>query len=436
MKHVAVLGAGESGLGAALLAKSRGLRVFVSDYGGIDDRYKDELVKNSIPFEEGGHSFEKLEKADVIVKSPGIPDTSEAVRFFRLRHKKIISEIEFASRFYDGRIIGITGSNGKTTTTTLCHHILKHSDSKVGMGGNVGISFARLLTLDTGYDWVVLELSSFQLENIQDYAFDISVVLNITPDHLDRYDYIFDKYAAAKWNIVRNTKEEGKVLLNSDNEAVRRQFDLNPPLAEVIWIEGDGGKIPVSKDTGNDFEMRLKGSHNRFNASVCIVLARLFGMDDTKIQSALLSFKDVPHRLEMVGQTAHHVFVNDSKATNIDSSRMALDAFAYPIAWIAGGTDKGNDYSELNDLVEKGVAAIICLTADDSKLKAAFESRVKHMYTTRDVEDAVRKAIEYLPKGGTILLSPACASFDLFKNYEHRGDSFKRAVEKILNERN
>ncbi len=434
MKSIAVIGAGESGVGTALLAKQKELKVFVSDYGLIKEEHKKELLDNNIPFEEGGHSFEKIDEADLIVKSPGIPEQSEIVRYFRLRNKKIVSEIEFASQYFDGQIIGITGSNGKTTTTTLCHHILKHSDHNVGMGGNVGISFARLLTNYSGYDWVVLELSSFQLEDIQDFRVDVAVILNITPDHLDRYDYDFDKYASAKWNLVMATKTDGSIILNEDNDAIKHQFSKKHPPAETIWLSGNSEDVLLSKESGQNFEIGLKGRHNLFNASVCVTIARQLGMKDSDIQVAFNSFKAVEHRLEYVDRLGKLDFVNDSKSTNIDSCLAALDAMDAPILWIAGGTDKGNDYSVLDKPVREKVTAIICLTKDDTKLRAQFGDYGERIVSTQNVDEAVLKAVEMMEEG-TVLLSPACASFDLFDNYEHRGDSFKIAVRKILNER-
>ena len=435
MKSVAIIGGGESGTAAALLAHKKGISAFVSDYGTIAEQYKEELENHNIPFEEKGHDLEKILKADVIVKSPGIPENSEVMRYFRLRHKKIISEIEFASRFYDGHIIGITGSNGKTTTTKLCYHILKHSQFNIGMGGNVGISFARLLLSNEEFDWVVLELSSFQLDDIQDFEVDVAVVLNITPDHLDRYDYNFDNYVAAKWNLPLHAKNTGYAILNSDDAAIRNKIKDSPLDVDVVWIEGDGGEVLISTETSAPFEMQLRGEHNMFNASVCVTIARNLEMSDAEIQKALLGFKSVAHRMEPVASFQDVEFINDSKATNIDSSRVALQSMTKPTVWIAGGTDKGNDYRSIESLVREKAVAIVCLTKDDSNLRAVFGDYGERIHTTHDVRHAIRWAMNQIERG-TILLSPACASFDLFKNYEHRGDSFKSAVHELLNESN
>lgn len=433
-RSIAVLGAGESGVGAALLAKKMGYEVFVSDFGKISDHFKNELIEYKIPFEEKGHSFEKIDKADLIVKSPGIPERTEVMRYFRLRHKKIISEIEFAAEFYKGSIIGITGSNGKTTTTKLCYHILREAGLDIEMGGNIGISFARLLTMRLDYDWVVLELSSFQLEDIQDFEVDVSVVLNITPDHLDRYDYSFEKYALAKWQLPAHTKSSGLLILNEGDSTLQELFRKYPMETRTIWLSDDGGDAFVSKETDKEFEYNLKGDHNRFNASVGIVLARELGVSESAIQDALLSFKPVEHRMEFVGSLDGLDFINDSKATNIDSCRVALLSVEKPMVWIAGGTDKGNDYKSIERLVRAKVNYIICHTLDDSNLRNVFEDYNDRIVTLVDIKQAIRWAIDHLDNG-IVLMSPACASFDLYKNYEHRGNSFKEAVLEIVNER-
>lgn len=433
MKSIAVIGAGESGVGAALLAIRNNVDVFVSDFGTIADRYKQELIKNNIPFEERGHDFERIEKADVIVKSPGIPGSADVIRYFRLRHKPVISEIEFASRYYDGRIISITGSNGKTTTTKLCYHILAQSGMHIGMGGNVGVSFARLLSQASGFDWVVLELSSFQLEDIDRFRSDISVILNITPDHLDRYDYNFLNYARAKWNLAQHTMQDGLLILNKSNPVQLSLSTELPVKVPILWLEEKNTDQLVSKETAQTFDMEIKGYHNEYNASVAVCIARRLDIPEEKIASGLASFKAVEHRLETVARQEGIEFINDSKSTNVDSSLVALDALPYPVVWIAGGKDKGNDYSRLDDLVRSRVSAIVCLTTDDSNLKKQFSYFGDRLVTTQDVDEAVRLATGFIDEG-TVLLSPACASFDLFDNYEHRGNSFKNAVHKYLND--
>jgi len=433
MKMVAIIGGGESGIGAALLAKKNELDVFVSDFGKIRKDYKDELLKNNIPFEEEGHSFEKLEKADVIVKSPGIPGTAEVIRYFRLRHKEIISEIEFASRFYDGKIIGITGSNGKTTTTKLCHHILVNSGINCAQAGNVGYSFARLLAMDAKYDWIVLELSSFQLDDILTFSSEISVILNITPDHLDRYDYNFDNYAKSKWNLALATKSDGLLILNRSNEVQTNLIKENPVRSQVLWLENKDKSQLISKETGDYFEMKIRGWHNAYNASVAVMIARRLSISDVDIGFALKSFEPVEHRMELLAGHKDIEFINDSKSTNVDSSLVALDSIIGKLVWIAGGVDKGNDYALLDKALEGKLEGLVCLTTDDKKLRSHFSYLKDKILTTENMDEAVRWAAEVVGEG-TVLLSPACASFDLFDNYEHRGRSFKDSVIKYLDD--
>jgi len=433
MNTVAIIGAGESGVGAALLAKKNELEVFVSDYGKIREDYKEELLRNNIPFEEEGHSFEKLEKADVIVKSPGIPGTAEVIRYFRLRHKEIISEIEFASRFYDGKIIGITGSNGKTTTTKLCHHILENSGINCAQAGNVGYSFARLLTMDANYDWIVLELSSFQLDDINTFSSEFSVILNITPDHLDRYDYNFNNYAKSKWNLALATKSEGLLVLNRSNEIQNVLIKEFPVECKVLWLENKDRKQLVSMETGDYFEMQIRGWHNAYNASVAVLIARRLGISDTDIDLALQTFEPVEHRMELVASYRGIEYINDSKSTNVDSCLVGLDSINGKLVWIAGGVDKGNDYAQLDKALEGKLEGLVCLTTDDKKLRSHFSYLEDRILTTENMDEAVRWAAERVGEG-TVLLSPACASFDLFDNYEHRGKSFKDSVIKYLDD--
>ncbi len=424
---IVVLGGGESGVGAALLAKKMNYEVFLSDYGGIKENFKYELETNAIPYEENKHTFEKLTEAIEVIKSPGIPEHTSIIRAIKQRGIPVISEIEFASRHTDAKIIGITGSNGKTTTTKLTYHLLNTAGLSVGIGGNVGRSFARILT-EKLREIYVLELSSFQLDGIQHFRPDVAILLNITPDHLDRYDYKMENYVQSKFRIAMNLKEEDLFIINSKlvqlavgnrQVAVSDELNLNNSHLKV----GD-----------SEFDMShfvLKGSHNYFNATCAILVAKEFGLKDNVIQEGLNTFESVPHRLELVTQIKGVDYINDSKATNVDSVYYALEAMEKPIVWIAGGLDKGNDYTKIEKLVEDKVKALICLGVDNQKLIETFSAIVKVIEETKSAEEAVERATIYAEKGDVVLLSPACSSFDLFENYENRGELFKEAVEKI-----
>ena len=425
MKSVVVLGGGESGVGAALLAKKKNYSVFVSDYGAIAERYKKELKENNIPFEEKGHDFEKIVTADVIVKSPGIPEKSEVIRRFRLRKKEIISEIEFASRFCASKIIGITGSNGKTTTTSLVHHLLAESDLTIGLGGNIGHAFSRLLCSDKIYDWIVLELSSFQLDDVKSFSADLGMILNITPDHLDRYDYIMQAYAEAKWKLAESVKATGSLFLNSDDVWLQKLAANNELNSKINWISY---LDPLDENSLVKRYLKLKGKHNAFNALMAVGVAREVGLSEDMIKRGLESFEAIPHRMESFAIIDGVEFINDSKATNIDSVSVALEAMDKPVIWIAGGVDKGNDYKIIEQVVKSKVKGIICLTKDDTKIRAVFEDLDISIKTTEDVRDSVSISMKMAKKGDVVLLSPACASFDLFDNYIDRGDQFKRSV--------
>jgi len=434
MKSITILGGGESGLGAALLAKKKGIKVFVSDFGKINDKYKGELQQYKIPFEEEGHTFEIIEETELIVISPGIPNNAAVVQHFRLRNKRIISEIEFAFKFYSGKIVAITGSNGKTTTSSLTYEILTKSNLKVGLGGNIGYSFARLLADEMEYDWVVLELSSFQLEGLIDFQADISAIMNITPDHLDRYDYNFDKYAEAKWILAQHTNKDGLLILNEDDASTVSLFNKYPVDISVSWLSAKNPNLLVSKETNINFEINLFGAHNFFNAGVAKLISERVGLNESLIQNGLLSFKSIEHRLENVGQLDEVIFINDSKATNLDAAEVALRAFESKVIWIAGGVDKGNEYDSIKCLVEEKVKCIICLCNDDSKIRNAFSDVVDYIYTTQIVKEAVKIAGDVSRFDDIVLLSPACASFDLFDNYMHRGNEFKKAVFEYIND--
>ena len=427
MKKIVILGAGESGVGAALLAKKQGFDVFVSDKSPIKDNYKAELETAQIPYESGGHTEGVILKADEIIKSPGIPEKIALIHNAQ-RHKiPIISEIEFASRFTKARIIGITGSNGKTTTTSLVYHIFKTGGLDVAVGGNIGKSFARLLAEEPEHDFYVLELSSFQLDGIHAFRPYISILLNITPDHLDRYDYKMANYVASKFRITMNQTEDDIFITNKEDLEIKRFRDTNivNPNEWVISTHFDSdllrGRFDMSKT-------KLRGPHNYFNASCAIAAAIVCGVGDAKIQQGLETFVNAPHRLEFVANINGTDYINDSKATNVDSVYWALKAMNKPTVLILGGQDKGNDYSSLEKIVAQKVKAIVCMGVDNHKLLEFFTPIVKNIEEAHSAADAVKVAAKYTEGGDAVLLSPACASFDLFKNYEDRGDQFKKEV--------
>lgn len=427
MKKIVILGAGESGVGAALLAKKQGFEVFVSDKNAIKDNYKAELDEAQIPYESGVHTEGVILTADEIIKSPGIPEKIALIHTIQ-RHKiPIISEIEFASRFTKSRIIGITGSNGKTTTTSLVYHIFKTGGLDVAVGGNIGKSFARLLAEEPEHDFYVLELSSFQLDGIHTFRPYISILLNITPDHLDRYDYKMANYVASKFRITMNQTEDDIFITNKEDLEIKRFRDTNiiQPNEWVISTHFDSdllrGRFDMSKTN-------LRGPHNYFNASCAIASAIVCGVSDAKIQKGLETFVNAPHRLEFVANINGTDYINDSKATNVDSVFWALKAMKKPTVLILGGQDKGNDYTAIEKIVAEKVKALVCMGVDNQKLLEFFTSIVKNIEETHSAADAVRVAAKYTEGGDVVLLSPACASFDLFKNYEDRGEQFKKEV--------
>lgn len=433
-KRIAILGSGESGIGAALLAKKLGFEIFVSDKGLIQDKYKKELIENAIPYEEGDHNFEKILQADEIIKSPGIPDKVPIVKAALEKGIPVISEIEFAARYAsDAIIIGITGSNGKTTTTKLMYHLLQTAGLDVAMGGNVGYSFARLLT-EAPKKYYVLEISSFQLDNITDFRPNISMILNITPDHLDRYDYKLENYAAAKFKIIENQRAEDIFLYNSDNENVvyyLENITLTPKGVAISEKMIAGELLQVEKSTYDMSKTPLKGKHNFMNALFAIHAAKALGVMDEAIQKGLETFVNAPHRMELVAIIDGVEYINDSKATNVDSVFYALQAMTKPIIWIVGGQDKGNDYEPLLPFVKEKVKAIVCMGVDNSKIIDAFVEIMDDMIETNSAKEAVETAKELAEPGDVVLLSPACASFDLFKNYEDRGNQFRDEVLKL-----
>ncbi len=427
MKKIVILGAGESGVGAALLAKKQGFDVFVSDKSPIKDNYKAELDAAEIAYESGTHTEGFILQGEEVIKSPGIPEKIALIHTIQ-RHKiPIISEIEFASRFTKSRIIGITGSNGKTTTTSLIYHIFKTGGLDVAVGGNIGKSFARLLAEEPEHDFYVLELSSFQLDGIHTFRPYISILLNITPDHLDRYDYKMANYVASKFRITMNQTEDDIFITNKEDLEIKRFRDTNiiQPNEWVISTHFDSdllrGRFDMSKTN-------LRGPHNYFNASCAIASAIVCGVGDAKIQKGLETFVNAPHRLEFVANINGTDYINDSKATNVDSVFWALKAMKKPIVLILGGQDKGNDYKALEKIVAEKVKAIVCMGVDNHKLLEFFTPIVKNIEETHSAADAVRVAAKYTEGGDVVLLSPACASFDLFKNYEDRGEQFKKAV--------
>ena len=445
--RIVILGSGESGTGAALLAKSQGFDVFVSDKGTIKEVYKNQLNEQGIGWEEGQHSMDKILNANEIIKSPGIPEKSEVMQAIRAKDINVIGEIEFGWR-YAGKckIVAITGSNGKTTTTELVYHLLKTAGLDVRKGGNVGNSFATMIYEDLMKGETekrerifVLEVSSFQLDDIQQFHPDIAILLNITPDHLDRYDYKMGNYVRSKFRITMNQVSGDLFIINQDDENIGRYLKENPEavkckIERVSKSDFRSGYVCVGNSYAFDLvNTELRGQHNMFNAACAIRVALHLGIESELIEEGLYYFVPPPHRLEKVAVMKGVTYINDSKATNVDSTFYALQAIDSPIIWIVGGQDKGNDYSELFDQVQKKVKAIVCLGLDNSKIISAFEKYEKPIVETRSAEEAVKAASEFAEDDDTVLLSPACASFDLFKNYEDRGEQFKQAVLSMKN---
>ena len=433
MERITILGGGESGVGAAILAKKKGIKVFLSDSGSLSKKYKEELNFNKIPFEEKGHTFERIINADVVIKSPGVPSDCEPCRVLRDQGIEIISEIEFGSYFFKGKIIAITGSNGKTTTSGLIHHIMANAGLHTALGGNYGTSMCRILAAEDQPEYLVLELSSFQLDDIKDFKPDIAILLNITPDHLDRYGYDIMKYGAAKLRIIENQSSLDVFIYNGDDKITNdllKGKTLPMKLVRILDKEYINGIY--SKELDANFEINLIGKHNLFNAICAVQAAREVGINDDKINLGLKSFRNVPHRMETTASINGVTYINDSKATNVDAVYYALEGIRQSVIWIAGGTDKGNDYTILHQLVKDKVKALICLGLDNSKLRSAFHSVIDHIVETDNMVDAIKMATDYAERGEVVLLSPACASFDLFKNYIDRGDQFKAAVWQLI----
>jgi UDP-N-acetylmuramoylalanine--D-glutamate ligase len=440
-KRLIILGAGESGVGAALLGAAKGYDVFVSDFGKIKSEFKQELEESGVAYEEGKHSEDQILNADLVVKSPGIPNTVGVVQKLKAQATPIISEIEFAAKFTNAKLIGITGTNGKTTTTLLTYHILKTAGFNVGVAGNIGQSFARQVLINN-YDWYVLEISSFQLDDTYETKLAIGILLNITPDHLDRYENDFQKYIASKMRIFHLVHLGNHAVYWQDDphigegvaEATRgldvRPFSLGGDAAEITHLQNDRlFYVPFDFEVSAPrADISIKGLHNLQNAMAAGNAALLAGVSKEALLAGLKTFQNMEHRLESVKTIDGVEFINDSKATNLDSVKYALDAFDTPIVWIAGGIDKGNDYSLVEAVVQEKVKALICLGKDNAKLITAFESIVPIVKSTDDLITAVKWAKELADKGDTVLLSPACSSFDLFKNYEDRGNQFRQTV--------
>ena len=437
---VVVLGGGESGAGAAYLAKKKGFDVFLSDRGAIKDDYKNFLIENEIPFEEGQHDEEQILNADWIVKSPGIPKKAELIQKIQQKGIRLSSEIEFAAEFTDAKIIAITGSNGKTTTTSLVYYILKNDKLNVGLGGNIGKSFAKQVA-DENFDYYVLEVSSFQLDDIQNFRPYISLLLNLSQDHLDQYNYNYEEYAMAKFRITENQENDNFFIYNKDDEMsknilekleVRAQsipFSTEKELTKGGYIENDN--IVVNIDdifSMNINDLSLMGKHNIVNSLAASIAGKLLKISNESIRNSLMTFQAVEHRLELVTEKNGVKFINDSKATNVNATYYALESMKQPTVWIVGGTDKGNDYTEIQDLVKRKVKAIVCLGIDNHKIIDFFKDQKELIYDTSSMEDAVKVAKSLAENGDTVLLSPCCASFDLFKNYEDRGKQFKEQV--------
>ena len=438
---IVVLGGGESGIGAAFLAKKKGFDVFLSDRGNIKEYYKKQLQEVGVEFEEGSHDEEQILSADWVIKSPGIPKNADLIQKIKQKNIRLSSEIEFAAEFTDAKIIAITGSNGKTTTTSLIYHILKNSGLNVGLGGNIGESFAMQVATEN-FDYYVLEISSFQLDDIQNFRPYISLLLNLSPDHLDQYNYNYKEYALAKFNIAKNLQNNDFFIYNKDDEMSKNllnkvdihskkiSFSLNEKLEEggfatndniFVKLEGIIFSMPISK-------MALVGKHNVANCLVASIVAKLLNISNDNLEKSLKTFQAVEHRLEKFAEIDGVNYINDSKATNVNATYFALESMETPVIWIVGGVDKGNDYSEVEELVKEKVKAIICLGLNNEKIIKFFQGKKEMIFDTSNMEDCVKIAKNIAQEGDSVLLSPCCASFDLFDNYEDRGKKFKAEV--------
>ncbi|MFT5582070.1 MAG: UDP-N-acetylmuramoylalanine--D-glutamate ligase [Psychromonas sp.] len=439
-RHIAILGAGESGVGAAILAQKLGHDVFVSDLGLIKEEYRLALTHKNIVFEEGKHSEERILKADLIIKSPGIPSHAPLVKKAIETGIKVVSEIEFAAPYCKAKTICITGSNGKTTTTLLIHHILKKAGMNVGLAGNIGQSFAKQIA-EENFDWYVLELSSFQLDEMYDFRADIAILTNLSPDHLDRYEYKMENYVDSKFRILQNQTSEDWFIYNADDKMIveevkkrntraqKATFSLVDKQPVGAYIEKEQIIINLKTQfTMSIHDLALKGKHNAANSLASGIASRILDIRKETLRESLSDFVNVEHRMEFVAKVHGIEFINDSKATNVNSAWYALESMDKPTVWIVGGVDKGNDYTELTDLVKDKVTAIICLGKNNSKIIEAFGDHVETIVETQSSIEAVAYGYRLAKKDETVLLSPACASFDLFEDYEDRGNQFKAAV--------
>lgn len=445
-KRIAILGAGESGVGAAILAQNKGFDVWVSEFGKIKPNYEQMLIEEGISYEQGKHTLTEILKASEIIKSPGIPDTVPVVKTAAEAEIPIISEIEFAARYTNAKLICITGANGKTTTSLLTYHILKAGGLNVGLAGNVGQSFA-LQVANNSFDYYVLELSSFQLDGMFEFKADIAILLNVTPDHLDRYEYKFENYLHSKFRITQNLTENDHFIINIDDEAIMSvvsdyntpaqihtfSLDKKPALSgafisenNILFVEQNKTKFTMSIQ-----ELALQGKHNAYNSMAAGIAAQVLQIRKETVRESLMDFKNVEHRLEPVIKVHGIEFINDSKATNVNSAWYALECVNAPVVWIVGGVDKGNDYSMLLELVKQKVKAIVCLGIDNANIHKAFDGVVDNIVDTKSMAEAVKTAYYLGDKNDTVLLSPACASFDLFENYEDRGNQFKQEVRNL-----
>jgi UDP-N-acetylmuramoylalanine--D-glutamate ligase len=435
VKRIVVLGAGISGVGAAVLAQKKGYKVFVSDKGKITEDNKKVLLNNEIDWEENNHTLDKILNADEVIKSPGIPDSIELIMNLKNAKIPLISEVEFAFRYTKAKIAAITGSNGKTTTTLLLGHVLKNAGYDVLVAGNVGVGFA-LSIAERDYDYIVLELSSFQLDGIKNFRSDVAILLNITADHLNRYDYKLENYSASKFKITENQQEQDFLVYNADDEIVKEiktkakklPISLKNEQKEGGFLNKNELIIKLNNNTMTMQELALQGKHNIFNSMAAAMAARVFEVKDSVIRQSMIDFQNVEHRLEYV-LTVHGIdFINDSKATNVNACWFALESMNKGVVWIVGGVDKGNDYSELAEMVDEKVKAIICLGENNQNIIDAFKDKVVTIVQASTMSEAVNQSYSLANKGETVLLSPACASFDLFANYEDRGVQFKKYV--------
>ena len=444
-QRIVILGAGESGVGAAKLAQKQGFDVFVSDFGAIADRYKQDLEEMKISFEEKQHTADLILNAHEVIKSPGIPDTAPIIKELKKKDVPVISEIEFAKRYTNAKTICITGSNGKTTTTMLTYHILKKAGLNVGLAGNIGHSFAAQVATEN-FDWYVLEISSFMLDDMHKFRADIAILLNITPDHLDRYDYKMANYAASKMRITQNQRPEDhfiycaddaetiKVLKGAKVNSKMLPFSIRKKVEEGAYLEGSNIHININHKeqlTMSISELALQGKHNIYNSMASGIVSKVLDIRNQIIRESMGDIKNIEHRLEHVAKISGVDYINDSKATNVNSTWYALESVSADVILIMGGVDKGNDYDMLKDLVKKKVKAIVCLGKDNKRIHEAFEDDVEIIVNTFSANEAVQVSYHLAKKGDTVLLSPACASFDLFKNYEDRGNQFKMAVKEL-----